>query len=200
MLLEDTDLLQVRSMSPPGLVLNTYIVLLNLLPPISHSEVSALSSSLFESKMGILGCHSPFISNCQFNCVPPLDVSASWIVLHCVVVSFSFGVLAFSTWEYPLRVCFCHWRCSSHMKDKLPYPDVWPFREWLQNQLLFLSFLFLLIQPLMFIDIFSSGFLGQIACLDYSHRAGSGGERIWGINSALWIFKRLLPRFHTKNC
>lgn len=30
MLLEDTDLLQVRRMPPPGLGLNTYIALLNL--------------------------------------------------------------------------------------------------------------------------------------------------------------------------
>lgn len=63
MFLEDTFPLQVRSMSPSGFVLNTYIALLNLPPPVSHGEVSALSSSLFESKMGISGCHSPFVSN-----------------------------------------------------------------------------------------------------------------------------------------
>lgn len=73
MLLDDTDPLQVRSMPPPGAGLNTYIALLNLPPPVSHSEVSALSSSLLESKMGF---HSPFISDSQFNLVPSLDVSA----------------------------------------------------------------------------------------------------------------------------
>lgn len=77
MLLEDTDLLQVRSMSPPGLGLNTYIALLNLPPPVSHSEISAPSSGLLESKMRISGYHSPVVSNSQFNLVPSLDVSAS---------------------------------------------------------------------------------------------------------------------------
>lgn len=52
--LENTDQLQERNTSQPGVGLNTYIALLNLPPPpVIHSEVSALSPHLHECKMGI---------------------------------------------------------------------------------------------------------------------------------------------------